>query len=210
MMDRARGIDVNSYHPIIDFAALDRSNLSFVGVKATEGNTITDKSLIAHRDGLRKLSLDLVIYYHFARSGDPVKQAARLMAAVGPLRPNERLCLDLEVLPDDTSNVLTWMDEFYARIARSYPAMRQFIYTSNRIWQMIGSPVWTRALNLALWAPRYSTIEPVVPAPWSSWTIWQYTDGGEHGSDYGCPGVGECDANVWNGDRNAVRTWLVG
>ena len=102
-MDRAQGIDVNGYHPIVDFAALDRANLSFVGVKATEGNTITDKRLVHHRDGLRKLPLDLVIYYHFARSGDPAKQAARFMAAVGPLQPNERLCLDLEVLPDSAA-----------------------------------------------------------------------------------------------------------
>ncbi len=213
MNDRAKGIDVNRYYPINDFQAVYDADISFVGVKATEGNTSTDKQLVHHRDGLRKLPFDLVIYYHFARSGDPVYQAARLLSAVGPLRPNERVCLDLEVLPDEPTSVLRWVDAFYARINRSYPDMRQFIYTSKRIWDSFGGLSWPRASGgIDLWAPRYNANgnEPALPLPWAKWYIWQWTDGGEHGPVHTTPGVGACDANVWNGDRDAVRAWVVG
>lgn len=212
MIDRARGIDVNAYHPIKDFAALGSTGISFVGVKATEGNTITDRQLVHHRDGLRQLPLDLVIYYHFARSGDPVYQASRLLSVAGPLRSNERLCLDLEVLPDDPGSVLGWVDAFYARIQRAAPSTRQLIYTSKRIWDSFGAPAWPRAArgDVALWAPRYNASgnEPALPAPWASWTVWQWTDGGDHGPSYEVDGVGACDGNVWNGDRAAVRSWV--
>ncbi len=212
MIDRARGIDVNAYHPVTDFAALATADLSFVGVKATEGHTVTDPKLVQHRNGLRGLPLDLVIYYHFARSGDPVAQAARLLNVVGPLKPNERVCLDLEVLPDNPGNVLGWIDAFYGRVQRAYPATKQLIYTSKRIWDSFGSPAWPRAArgDVALWAPRYNASgnEPMLPSPWAFWTIWQWTDGGEHGPDFSVPGVGSCDANVWNGDRAAVQAWV--
>lgn len=209
VQERARGIDVNHYHRIADFVAMQEADLSFVGVKATEANHTVDKNLVYHRDGLRKLPLDLVVYYHFARTGSPVKQAEHLINAVGPLAPNERFALDLEVLPAPPESVLQWVDEFYARLARSYAGMRQLIYTSARIWEAFGNPTWNRD-SVDLWAPRYNATgtEPRLPKPWKKWTIWQYTDGGEHGPDYSCPGVGSCDANVWNGDRAAVRAWM--
>lgn len=211
-MTRALGIDVNAYHPVVDFAALAASTVSFVGVKATEGNTITDKQLAHHRDGLRQLPLDLVVYYHFARSGDPVHQAARLLGAVGPLQPNERVCLDLEVLPDDPGTVLRWVDDFYGRIQRAYPGARQLIYTSKRIWDSFGEPQWPRAVrgDVALWVPRYSSNEPLLPLPWAAWQIWQWSDGGEHGTPFAASGVGTCDANWWNGDRDSIKAWLAG
>ena len=208
--DRAKGIDVNGWHPIHDFSALP-ADLSFVGVKATEGNTVTDKALQAHRDGLRaRPGLDLVIYYHFARTGRPETQAVRLLDAVGPLQANERLCLDLEVLPDDPGSVLAWVDAFYGRIRRSCPGQRQLIYTSKRIWSQFGNPGWAGAADIDLWAPRYNAVgrEPELPAPWTRWTAWQWTDG--EAVPFTCPGVGACDANVWNGDRAAVRAWVAG
>ena len=212
--ERARGVDVNRYHPIVDVAALGSSGVSFVGVKATEGNTITDSRLVYHRDALRTQPFDLVVYYHFARSGDPSRQAARLLEAVGPLQPNERLCLDLEVLPTSEHDVLSWVDAFYARLSRAYPGVRQLIYTSARIWRSFGNPIWARAMrgDVYLWAPRYNAAghEPELPTPWATWTIWQWTDGGEHGPAFTAPGVGACDANVWNGDRAAVQAWVAG
>ncbi len=210
--DRAKGIDVNAWHPIKDYQALAGSNISFVGVKATEGNILTDKAFLAHRDGLRALPLDLVVFYHFCRSGRPETQAVRLLDAVGPLRPNERLCLDLEVLPDDPGSVLAWVDAFYGRIRRACPGQRQLIYTSKRIWSMFGNPSWAGAADIDLWAPRYNASghEPELPAPWSErgWHIWQFSDGDV--VSYSAPGVGPCDANVWNGDRDALRAWVAG
>jgi len=216
----ARGIDVSHHAPVRDFERLKSSDISFIGIKATEGNSLTDPKLVDHMHGARAAGFDLIVYYHFARSGDAVKQAERLLEATGDILPHERLCLDLEVLPSG-ANVLKWVDDFYERLLRRAPSQRQLIYTSARIWAMFGDPVWDRASYVDLWAPRYNStgsfnspvrLEPRLPAPWRlgdrSWKIWQWTDGGNTGPVHETPGVGECDANYFHGDAEDLRTWV--
>lgn len=216
---RVKGIDVSHHVPIEDFNQLARvSDVRFVGVKATEGNTFVDPKFSYHQIGLRSLppglAMDLVIYYHFARSGDPDKQAVRLMNTVGELKPNERFCLDLEgSLPAEPAKVIEWIEAFYRPILDAYPFMaKQFLYTSARVWKSFNNPEWNPSFvdNIALWAPRYNNSgwEPVLPAPWKTigWTIWQFSDGETPPSTVA--GVGPCDTNLWNGDIEHLKQWL--
>jgi len=214
--NRVKGIDVSHHVPIKNFTALQLDGVRFVGVKATEGNTFVDPKFLYHRNGLRALSdpMDLLIYYHFARSGDARKQASFFMNIVGDLNPNERLCLDLEgALPGDPSRVLEWIEDFYMPILDAYPEMKkQFIYTSARVWKSFGNPKWNGSFvdNISLWAPRYNNSgwEPVLPKPWEQigWTIWQFSDGETPPSSVA--GVGPCDTNLWNGDMANLKQWL--
>lgn len=210
---RAKGVDVNRWHPVKDFSQLATADVSFVGVKATEGLHTVDKRLVYHRDGLRALGskLDLIIYYHFARSGDPADQSAMLMSAVGALRANERLCVDLEVSLGDHVDIDDWLTSFFFGVHIRYPGKKQFVYTSRRVWNQLGGGLWP-GHETELWAPRYNNadLEPRIPSPWPTWKIWQWTDGGDHGPSFSCPGIGECDANYWNGDVDDLRKWVSG
>jgi len=226
-MDRAKGIDVSRWCPVKDWNAVAKSGVTFVGMKATEGQSTLDPTLRTHRDAFRQQPFLLGIYYHFARSGKPQDQAERLLDAVGPLKDNERLALDFEVMvtthPQDG---LEWIDQFYQIIRAEYPDRPPFIYTSDRIWRQLGSgedegPNWEHADDVDLWAPRYNNFvaEPVVPRPWKNhkatgfngngigWTIWQWTDGGATGPDYETPGVGKCDANVFRGGDTVLAEY---
>lgn len=199
---RAEGIDVSHHKPVRDWSALSASRVYFIGVKATEGTTYLDPTFKLHRDAFRSSPLHLAIYYHFARPGDPVHQAERFMDAVGPLQANERLCLDLEGSgpTENPTHALAWLDAFYETLMDGACSDRRpFIYTSKRIWRMIGDPAWDLASEIDLWAPRYSRAEPELPSPWKRWTLWQYSDG-ESPDVLVTPGVGRCDRNVFNGD----------
>ena len=207
-MDRAKGIDVSRWDPVTDWAAVKAAGISFVGMKATEGNSITDPKLVAMQDGFRANDFTLGIYFHFARSGDPVKQANRLISSVGPLKPNERHALDFEVMLTPTPDgALPWVQRFIEVLREAYPDRNPILYSSSRIWRMIGNPTWL-AGNTDLWVPRYSAImqEPIVPGPWAAkgYRFWQWTDGGQTGPIYSCPGVGHCDASYFNGDEPAL------
>lgn len=202
-MDRAKGIDVSRWDPVTDWAAVKGAGISFVGMKATEGNSITDPKLTAMRDGFRANDFALGIYFHFARSGDPVKQANRFLASIGALKPNERLALDFEVmLTTETNGELPWIQKFIEVLKEAYPDRDPILYTSDRIWRMIGNPAWLVG-NVDLWVPRYNAAmqEPTVPKPWTGWKFWQWTDGGQTGPKFSCPGVGPCDASYFNGDE---------
>lgn len=222
-MNRARGIDVSHYKPIDIFGDLFDSGVSFVGVKATEGlGKQIDVKLRYHQLNLRQESrCKLIIYYHFARSQNPVDEASFFMDTVGVLRPNERLALDWEVLPEcpgslspDSYNtwLVEWLNKFFGTISDRYPQTKPIIYTSQRIWRMFGNQQWPLAESVDLWAPRYSESgqEPIMPAPWVNrgWTIWQYSDGVTPLSDV--PGVGKCDSNYFNGTETELATYAAG
>ena len=207
-MDRAKGIDVSKWDPVTDWSAVKGAGVSFVGMKATEGNSITDSKLVAMRDGFRANDFALGIYFHFGRTGDPEKQANRFVKAVGPLQPNERLALDFEVMLTATpAEELPWIEKFITVLLEMYPDRDPILYTSDRIWRMIGNPTWL-AGNTDLWVPRYNAAmqEPTLPGPWgkAGWSFWQWTDGGQTGPVYTCPGVGHCDASYFKGDLAAL------
>ena len=145
-LNRASGIDVSHWKPILDFRALKSSDVSFVGVKATEGHSYVDPAFEAHRKGIRQNGFSLGIYYHFARSGNPIAQAEWFAKTVGKLEENERVCLDLEVVPvlDDVASssknpraAVNWVTRFYDVLFERYPDRRPLIYTSKRIWRML-------------------------------------------------------------------------
>jgi GH25 family lysozyme M1 (1,4-beta-N-acetylmuramidase) len=201
---RALGVDVSHYHPVTDFTKLMSAGVSFVGIKATEGKSFKDPKLKDHRSGFRTNPFKLGVYYHFARPGDPKDQANFFMDTVGQLLPKERLCLDFE---DDKNGLptvdLKFIDTFYTTLMGGICADRpSMIYTSKRVWSQIGNPTWALASDVHLWAPRYGTYEPDLPAPWKAWTFWQFS---EAESFDGVPGT--FDANYFNGDEAALDAY---
>jgi len=57
------------------------------------------------------------------------------------------------------------------------------IYTAPYYWREFGSdnPWWAR---FPLWIANYYVVKPVIPLPWTSWVLWQYTPKGD-GALYG-------------------------
>ncbi len=165
---------MSHWKPVKDWQALMASGVSFVMAKATEGNGYTDDRLQAHVKGIRGAQLVLGVYYHFARPGDPEKQAKRLISEVTRmegLRPNERLALDIEGggPTENPREAIGWIDTFFKTVHEAtgrYP----ILYTSARIWRMLGNPSWDLAPKVDLWLPRWASgdKEPVLPGPWAT------------------------------------------
>lgn len=205
-MEQAKGIDVSHWNVVHDFGAIP-ADVQMIGIKGTEGDDITDRMLAYHRDGARARGFTLVKYFHIARPGDPAAHVARLSHLVGPLLPGECLVLDSE----RSSGVgVDYIEGFYAALENQGLATPHDIwYGSRGSWP--GGP-WPRAAagKVALWAPRYKSggAPPTLPAPWKGWAIWQWTDGGKTGEPYSCPGVGPCDASVFNGDQLALQAFV--
>lgn len=203
---RAAGIDVSHWHPIQDASAILDAGISFIGAKITNGMG-TDALARTHIAAIRSQPFVLAIYYHFAMPGDPVKQANHLLDVVGQLRGNERLALDVE---GGQAPHLPWIISFMRALAAVYPDRRHIVYSSARVWrEVLGNPAWPGADAYDLFAPRYNATgaEPELPPPWSQWTFWQWTDGGQTGPIYSCPGVGTCDADYFCDGVAALQTY---
>ncbi len=214
----AKGIDISHWKPVKDWKAL-REAVSFVGIKATEGNTVRDPMFYENQKAMQEQDFILGIYYHFARTGDPIAQARRFMATVGALKPNERLALDFEVLPENY-DPLGWMTAFIKTVMGTVGDRRPLLYTSDRIWKQMGNPFMNPLMgwvqDVDLWLPRYSDdvdAAPAIPCPWHSppstapemvytpMKFWQFSE------NQPVPGCGQVDANVFNGDQAALEAY---
>lgn len=154
--------------------------------------------------------------YHFGDATDPIRQVEHFLSVVesqwrGPtLHPNGiLLVLDFEKnghYPGGTMRVdqaVTFVERIRQRTGR-YPGL----YCSEyRLRQVLFGPKVTAAqrrtlANCWLWIANYH-FEPRNTAPWSRWTLWQYT------------GDGVCDlprasypkgvANIKHAERNIFR-----
>lgn len=208
-VNRARGCDVNHYHPLVNASVMYDAGYSFVGMKATQGLTYVDPTFTSNRAAARSQPFDLLVHYHFCAPGDPIAQAEHFMDVVGSLRGNERLAFDLE---DDKTGKpavdIVWTTAFVTRLLGGVCTDRRLInYTSRRVWLQLGNPQWDLASETDLWLPRYGPDEPEIPSPWKAlgrtWSFWQNSE------DAVVPGVaGPCDASLFNGDVAALRAYV--
>lgn len=171
---RAHGVDVSHWKPVRDWKALVESGVSFIGMKATNGNGGVDDTLAAHIKGFRQSPLALGIYYHFPKPGPADKQARFLvqqLTRIEPMHPNERLALDIEGdgPTENYKDAIGWIDLFFKTI-HTETGKFPILYTSARVWRMLGNPSWELAPKVDLWLPRWASghKEPVLPGPWST------------------------------------------
>lgn len=84
---------------------------------------------------------------------------------------------------------------------------KPMIYTGKYYWQEHGStnPIWK---EYDLWIANYGVVKPNIPLPWTSYTLWQFTDRAD-GKKYGSPENGELmvDCNYFNGTLAEFYAW---
>jgi lysozyme len=194
-----QGIDVASYQGYPNWAAVKNSGKTFAFTKATEGTTYTNPYFATNWARMKAAGL-IRGAYHFGHPGtDPVAQANKFCDVVRPTTGDLQMALDLEVTDGKSPAqvrawVVTFINQIQARTRR--PGI---IYTGFYFWR-------DRAgngsnLNCPLWLAAYVTDPtPYVPAAWSTWSFWQYTDRGV------VPGVsGNVDRDAWNGSVAALN-----
>jgi lysozyme len=200
-----------------DFAQMQREGIVGIIHEATFPRAVRDDKYAARQVAATQAGL-LWGAYHFADATDPVRQADFLLSTVGSTwrtaapggRPNEvLLVLDFEknghygggtMRPEQA---VAFAERIRQRTGK-YPGIYSGEY---RIRQVLNSPAVSAAnkaiLNRCwLWVANYH-YEPKDVAPWSQWSLWQYT------------GDGVCDlprasypknaANIKNAERNIFR-----
>lgn len=99
---------------------------------------------------------------------------------------------------------------FLERVKELVPTGKEIgVYTGYYYWRenTTGVGIPNASLNYfkqyPLWIANYGTPSPLVPQPWDTWTLWQFTDSGD-GTVYGVESL-NIDLNYFNGDVNALR-----
>jgi lysozyme len=157
--------------------------------KATEGFDYIDPDYLARRSLAQAAGL-MWGSYHFGVGGDGVQQAQFFLSTVQP-GPYDLLALDLEENSEGSSMTLEQAEAFVSQV-QSATGRWPGVYSGGYIKGTLGNPTNTVLANCWLWLAQWEQ-EPVLPAAWEIWTLWQYTDGQLGPGPYSLAGIGNCD-----------------
>lgn len=183
--------------------------------KATEGRTFTDRGYSFARAAMRLAGL-LAGAYHFGRPGDVAAQVDNFLKVVGD-DPEVLLALDLEGALDKPTTMSTAEAAQFVDLVHQHTGRWPLLYAGkSKLKERMGlATADERAVlaNCALWLAKYGD-EPSAPAPWATWSLWQYSDGkpDDGPSDRvtyprSTPGMHRADRNAFRGDAAALRAW---
>lgn len=212
------GPDISFYQkddtdtPINFDAMLDDAD--FIILRAGQGNW-EDKQYKASYAGAGKAGIPRGAYWYYDNRYDPKRQAelfAKIINETGPLELEAWVDIEQREYITPTPYVIwniwkKWYD-FIERL-KQLTTVRIGVYTGPAYWEEFTRNV--PAENLAyfkkypLWIAHYTAEgeAPIVPAPWTAWTYWQFTDSGP-GREYGVQS-NEIDLNLFAGTLEDFR-----
>ncbi len=213
--DYVRGIDVSKWQhdTPIDWSQVAASGIRFVGVKATEGDYGQNTYYPGDMSGAQAAGM-YSFAYHFATPNDSsgLVQADYFLnyANFTPNGKTLRPAVDLEWNPYTSTNdcydktpaqLVAWIQEFVNRV-KQRTGVEPIIYTAALWWQeCVGNS--TAFGSHPLWVASW-TETPALPAGWSNWDLWQYSN------KTSVPGItGDVDGNYVRGGEAALSALAV-
>jgi lysozyme len=192
-MSPVQGIDVSDHQGTVDWNAVLQAGRFFTFIKATDGITWTDPEFAANWSGAKAAGLLRGAYHFYETNDDPADQARNFLSAVqlepGDLPP----VVDIEVTKSGQSaaqivkDLQTWLD-----LVEQATGRVPILYTNPRYWDSLGTSAFGR---YPLWVAEYGVSSPKLPAGWTSWTFWQFSESGT------VAGIsGSVDLDIFNGD----------
>jgi len=167
------GIDVSHYQGDIEWS-LVKSDISFVFVKATDGDSFVDPRYTENSKDL--LSEEITSgAYHFYRPGDdPIKQATHFVNTSKKSGHQLRPVLDIEITDgvsakDISSGALKWL-----KYVEEKMNCKPMIYTFASYWDDNLGETFN---DYDFWLANWSS-EPTPPKKRSNWLLWQFTNKG--------------------------------
>lgn len=203
----AKIIDISKWQGSVNPAKMKAAGVDGVMVRATYG-TYVDEKVHEFAPALLAAGIPIGFYHYFHPFEDPDKQFAAFRGVVVRYGYQLRLALDLEE-PSGVDAGLPARARLFAEAMRREFSMsggrKHLIYTNASYWRTaLKSPVW--GADYELWIAAWTNAaKPSVPAPWTTWTVWQYTSEG-NGPAHGV-GSARVDINRFNGDRTAWLAW---
>lgn len=188
----------------IELALTRAKAAGLVGVlwKCTEGVNVLDHTYAWAQVACRKLGIQFGAY-HFFRSLNVQAQVDWFLKNTS-LSSAELAALDLE----DTACTLDSAYQFVS-ILKVERGRFPLLYTrATYITEKIGKQP-TPLSQCDLWIASYGTV-PVLPPQWSTWALWQHTDGVYGSPPYGIDGLSIGDMNNFNPALGDFVSWWRG
>ena len=197
-------IDVSHWEDPIDFAKAAASGIVAVIGKATQGAGATDPTYAKYKKAALKEGL-LWGSYHFGTGSEADVQVENYLGVTQPDK-SELICLDFEPNPQGPSMTIALAREFVGLI-QSATGRFPVLYGGHWLKEHLPSGGDSLLSQCPLWLAQYGPAA-VLPAGWTAYTLWQFTDGSVGPEPHVTPGVGKCDRSVFDGtDAQLKKKW---
>lgn len=206
------GPDVSVHQGSIDWAKVAGAGCDLAFHRIADGDLVDATYTPARIAAIKSAGLSYAPYY-FARvaSDGNGQRDGRVEAAMaiyfagkqGWGKPGDLpLAYDIETLNGQTSakartHVIQFINAYKGMMGHA-----PILYTTPDFWTNTlapGSGLLAAAVDCPLWIAHWGVSAPTVPAPWTNWAFWQYTDKAT------VPGISSpCDNNRVNISREAL------
>lgn len=202
-----RGIDISNYQPNIDWDLIDRSQVNFVLIKATEGGDFKDPLFKNNWQHAQQKGLTTGAYHFFTFCKSGREQAQNYIEAVPQSEDTLPPVIDLEFIGNcktipTQSGLEKELNTFIDLVQQKYHK-RPILYVTHKFYDLYlrdkyrDSPIWISDFS-------YSWNQLPALSDRKSWTFWQYSERGK------VKGINHLvDLDVFNGD-NAQFKQLIG
>ena len=171
-----RGVDVSSYQGEIDWPVLEKQDIQFAFIKATEGSTFVDPYFQINFEKACKTSLRIGAYHFFSYDSAGKTQAENFIATVPAEESLLQPVADVEFYGDkerhlpDKAAVTKELQVFLSMLESHY-GKKPIIYATEKSYRLFIAGTFDA---YDIW------IRNVVSKPSLSdkraWTFWQYTN----------------------------------
>jgi lysozyme len=197
-------VDLSHFNGVVDLAAAAQAEIVGVIHKATQGTGFQDPTYADNNAKALQAGL-LWGAYHFGVGGDGVSQAEAFLDFVQP-DGDTLMVLDFEANGQGPSMNLGEARAFLTHV-NSVTGRWPGLYAGHYLKDLLGTGKDPILANCWCWLAQYGPT-PVVPPNWSTWTMWQYTDGAMGPQPHEVPGIGRCDRDMFNGTAaDLQRLW---
>ncbi|PHN02230.1 GH25 family lysozyme [Flavilitoribacter nigricans] len=204
--------DDNNTHTVFDFVEARNSGIMAIFHKATQG--VDFKKDMPKYDERKQAALEANLLwgaYHFGTDQDGKDQAKFFLDNIGQAG-NVLPALDFEAIRDKNGKIITLMNiqqaEDFVTYIKDTTGKWPGIYGSSDLREAMKNYEGDILTNCWLWLAGYVNESQLkLPAGWSRWTIWQYTDGEHPNPSPAVPGIGSYDRDIFNGTAEELDTF---
>src|SRR5262245_15585795 len=186
-------LDISHWNTVTSWSSVKSAGIRGIIHKATEGTSYIDPNYDGAKAACASNGL-LFGAYHFATAQNAAQQLDHFLRKTGE-HDDMLYALDWEDYGSNTmglSGARQFMELLDARLGTN----RCVLYSGNTAKEYInGADPFFGAHRL--WLAQYGS-SPECQQSWSTYWLWQYSDGQAGPSPHGCPGVsGDVDTNSW-------------
>ena len=188
------GIDISVWQGTIDWARVRAAGKEFAFARVANGTTV-DTKFDANWPAMKAAGVLRGAYQYWRPGQDAMAQANVVIAEVGQLGPGDLpVVADVEATDGQTAATIISKLQTWIAVVEAGTGRRPIVYTARYFWN---TNVNSTAFNsYPLWVANYYVSCPSLPAAWSDFLFWQYTDSGS------VDGItGNVDLDIFNGTR---------